>query len=229
VLLLCAAALAATVSWGAYVDAFVGLGALASLTLKGRRPGSRALAAAAAAALVFAGSLFLSRPGAVVTRAIRTRVRFLGGTPLRGPVGPLQNADSSRSRLDNAIDSLSYLASHPLGGVGIGQFSNQQISRGRESDQRKNPFTGWLAAAAGMGAGGPLVLAGALGLVLGRARERQSSGGARALSIALILLAAVQALHTGAYLDLAWWFPVALAVVIADSAASSRKSGPPLG
>jgi hypothetical protein len=30
----------------------------------------------------------------------------------------------------------------------------------------------------------------------------------------LLLLAAVQALHTGAYLDLAWWFPVSLALVV---------------
>jgi hypothetical protein len=197
---LCALALAATISWGAYIDGFVCICVFTGLILKRRSFGSRRLAAAGAVVLVLGVPLFLSRPGAVVRDAIRTRVHYLKATPLTGPVGPLDSADSSRQRLDNAIDSLSRFSSHALRGIGLGQL--------------RHPLSGWLAAAAEMGAGGPLVLGGAIAFGFRKARKMRWAGGDRALSIALLLMAAVQALHTGAYLDLAWWFPLSLALVI---------------
>jgi hypothetical protein len=213
VFVLCALALVATVSWGAYVDGLVCIGGFAGLTLKRSRSGWRQLAAAGALVLFLVVPLLLSRPGAAVRDAIRTRVRHLRGTPLTGPLGPLDSADSSRPRLDNAIDSLRRFSSHALKGIGLGQLPY--------------PHSGWLAAAAEMGAGGPLVLGGALALGFRKARKTRSLGGYRALSFALLLMAAVQALHMGAYLDLAWWFPLSLALVLLTE--ESRTDAVPPG
>ena len=197
---LSALALVTTISWGAYVDFLVCAAAFAGLALKGSRTGLRRLAAAGAVLTVLAVPLFLSRPGAVVRDAVLMRIRYLRKTPLSGPLGPLDLADSSRLRLDQAIGSLRNFAAYPLGGIGLGQI--------------RKPTSGWLSAAAEMGAGGPLLLGGALALGCRRARRMRRAGEGGAMSAALLLMAAVQALHSGAYLDLAWWFPVSLAFVL---------------
>ena len=82
---------------------------------------------------------------------------------------------------------------------------------------------GWLAIAAEMGGGGPLVLGGALAIAFGHACRTSQTGSARALPFALLLLATVQPLHLGAYRDLAWWFPLSLSVVVSTAGRSPRS------
>jgi hypothetical protein len=93
----------------------------------------------------------------------------------------------------------------------------------------RDPWCGWLAIAAETGVSGPVVLAAFLLVVLLRRRARRKEGAVepddllwRVTVPALVLLAAVEQAHTGSYIDLWWWYPLAVALVLANPAA-----GPP--
>ncbi|MEO8432626.1 MAG: O-antigen ligase family protein [Acidobacteriota bacterium] len=222
------AAIAASVSWGAYVDAAVVLAA-ASLYRTSRRSSSRRAAGVAAAAVALAAALALTTPPARrVLAAVGERLALLRNTTANEASGA---ADTPRVRLRNASHAWRLFAEHPWRGVGFGQFGRYawDVPKGperafEESLSRRDPWCGWLTIAAEAGFAGPLVLAAAVAIAARRAR-----GAAAGVVAALAALAVVQQIHTGSYIDLWWWYPLGLAAALgasADARSGALASGP---
>ncbi len=211
--LFCSAAILATVSWGAYGDFAVVLAATFALTSTREARASRA-----AGALLLAGLLCavaLSPVGRPVRAAIAERWGNLESTPLTGS-DPNRVKDSSWVRVRNLRHTTDLFAAHPVRGIGLGQFAIH-AERGSLSDASlRDPWCGWVAIGAAVGAGGPLLLAAALLLAVSGVVPRGAT--LAAVAIVLVLFAAFVQIHTGSYSDLWWWYPVSLAAVLSREA-----------
>lgn len=201
-----AAAILATVSWGAYVDfvaalVLLGVAFFRRLPRAGRR--RWALLVPIALLLIF----LLTPPGTAIRNAVRTRWGLLRETHTSTDAGSTAR-DSLWVRAENLRYTIRLIDRRPLTGVGLGQFgrSNAPDAPPPGSPVRDS-WCGWLAAAAEMGVLGPAVLAFALLLVAFRSARGRPGSLAVAAPI-LAGLAFVQQLHTGSYIDLWWWFPV---------------------
>jgi hypothetical protein len=204
-------AIAASVSWGAYVDLGVGAGTgLAVLWLGRRFPAGRtALVIVAAAFLVALAAL--SPPGRRVVGAVSQRLAMLAKTPLEENATEAQQQDSSWLRVRNLAHTSRLFRGHAVRGIGLGQFANYEKSGQPSRPSFKDPWCGWVAIAAEVGVLGPVVLLGALLLIL-RRWWRNRSGGLEDVAVpALLAIAFVQQFHTASFLDLWWWYPVSVA------------------
>ncbi|HEY6148617.1 MAG TPA: hypothetical protein VIZ69_13005 [Thermoanaerobaculia bacterium] len=224
-------AILATVSWGAYLD----LGAVLIVSLWGLRGRIRTApgpAATVAAALLLAlVAVAVSPMGRLVGNAAIERWRTLRETPVGEDVSARDVADSSWMRAENLRHTVGLIEQCPWKGVGLGQFRRYARTSGPSFiavAATRDPWCGWLSIAAETGLAGPVVLAAFLFVVLrrrARAREGAVEPGDllwRVTAPALVLLAAVEQAHTGSYIDLWWWYPLAVALVLAGPVA-----GPP--
>ncbi len=215
----------ATVSWGAYADLAVVL-AVSLWSLRERfRARPRVAAAVAAALALILLVAALSPPGRGATAAALQRFRRLLETPVSADASGSEVADSSWMRSENLRHTVELIRERPWRGVGLGQFG--QYARTTGSDfisvaSTRDPWCGWLAIAAEAGVAAPVVLAGLLLAVLvrwsaGRRPGRDVSDDTfqRATVPALLLLAVVQQVHTGSYIDLWWWYPLSVSLALA--------------
>lgn len=212
------AAAVATVSLGTLADLLVvavvfGLTA-ARTRLLSRRVIGRALAAAGVLLLVVA----VSPVGRPLVEAFVQRYRNLIDTPRVLRELPQDRQESSSVRFQNVGLTLEIIRSRPLLGIGLGQFRRYLPPERRHPLMVEKPWCGWLAIAAEMGVLGPTLLGGALLLVLARAKACELGQIARLAVATLVALAVVQQLHTGSFIDLWWWYPVALAGALAGGA-----------
>ncbi len=212
-------AIAASVSWGAYVDLAVGAAAgLASLWLSRRIPAGRKLLVIGAAVLVVALAA-LSPPGRRVAGAVSERWEKLAKTPLEENATEAQQQDSSWLRVRNLAHTSRLFRAHAIRGIGLGQFANYEKAGEPSRLSFEYPWCGWVAVAADVGVLGPPVLLGALLLILQRWR-RNRSGGLEDIAVpALLAIAAIQQFHTASFLDLWWWYPVSLASALCGPSA----------
>jgi hypothetical protein len=202
-----------TVSWGAYADVGVGLGALAVAAAFRHRPLEERTArwALGAAAVTLAIVLF-SPPGREMAHAVSNRFERLLGTPLTSSMPVSRNVDSSEIRYQGLLHEVHVFQSHPWRGVGLGQYKHHADSLPGPHASLRMIWCGWLGIAATEGILGPLILAGAILLVL---RQRGSGGfWESAAVVALVAVAVVQQFHTGSFIDLWWWYPVSVAAVL---------------
>ena len=224
-------AILATVSWGAYLD----LAAVLAIGLWGLRDRVRAAPGAAAAvgvALVLAlVGVAVSPMGQLVGNAAVERWRTLRETPVGEDVSASDVSDSSWMRAENLRHTVGLIEQYPWRGVGLGQFGRYARTSGPSFiavAATRDPWCGWLAIAAETGLSGPVVLAAFLIVVLRRRRARLREETVergdllwRVTAPALVLLAAVEQSHTGSYIDLWWWYPLAVALVLAGPAADT--------
>jgi len=225
------AAIAASVSWGAYADLAVVLvtAALWRASRGTRFSSARRLAAGLAAALLVLALALATPPGRRVAAAVGERLTLLKSTA----AGETESgADTPQVRLRNAEHAWNLFVANPWKGIGLGQFGRYAWDVGPvkpgtvpgaasfgDSLSRRDPWFGWLTIATEAGVAGPLVLAVAAGIVAFRARGRSAG-----LVAALAALAVVQQIHTGSYIDLWWWYPLSLAAVLGSEA----PEGPPV-
>jgi len=203
-------AILASLSVGAYADLTAVL--IVNMVVLPKRlhlTSRRALAAASVAVLLIALAA-ASPPGRrAATAASKRWAELVASTSV-------QIEDSPNVRTQNFLYTVKVFRHHWTRGIGFGQFGRYA----RESETGSTPFAdawcGWVAIAAQAGILGPLVLAGAIGLVLTRLRSRRSKDFVGPAVAALIAIAAVQQFHTGSYIDLWWWYPLSLAGVIAE-------------
>ncbi|MEP6995900.1 MAG: hypothetical protein ABI968_15365 [Acidobacteriota bacterium] len=218
------AAIAASVSWGAYADLLVVL-AVATVSLGARRATGRGFALGVAAALLLGALALATPPGRRVLGAVAERLELLKSTAV-GKDSAV--ADTPRVRMLNAAHAWRLFVENAPKGVGLGQFRRYawNVPEGGQGDfgesmSRRDPWFGWITVAAEAGVLGPLVLAAAVAIVALRARGR-----AAALAAALCALAVVQQVHTGSYIDLWWWFPLSLAAVLAAAGGDGAALAP---
>jgi hypothetical protein len=202
-------AILATVSWGAYGDFAVVLAATALFGLR-RRSGRSVLAPLLFAIVLCA--VVASPLGRPIRSAVAERWQMLRTTPLSGE-DPHFARDSTWVRLRNVRHSKKLFLEHPARGIGLGQFRFYALPevRGFPGLSLRDPWCGWLAIGAEMGFLGPVLLLAALTLA---AVPRAGKGGFAAVGGVLLLVAAFLELHTGSYVDLWWWYPVALGAVL---------------
>jgi O-antigen ligase len=222
-------AILATVSWGAYLDFAVVL-VVGLWGLRRRVRAAPAAAAAVGAALLLALVVVAVSPmGQLVSNAAIERWKTLLETPVGEDVAARDVGDSSWMRAENLRHTVGLIRQHPWRGVGLGQFGRYARTSGPSFiavAATRDPWCGWLAIAAEAGLAGPAVLAAFLLVVLLRRRARRKEGAGdpedlllRVTAPALVLLAAVEQAHTGSYIDLWWWYPLAVALVIASPVA----------
>ncbi len=220
----------ATVSWGAYADLAVVLAA-GLWTMRGwfRAKPRTAVLAVGILVLLLAG-LTLSPQGRAAVNAASQRWKMLLGTPVGEDVPAQDVSDSSWMRFENLRHTEKLAREYPWRGIGLGQFGRYAQASGSSFiavASTRNPWCGWLAIAAETGIAGPFVLAGFLLAVVwrrasGRVPASASGDGHRRVTVpALVLLALVQQIHTGSYIDLWWWYPLSVAMLLA------APSGPP--
>ena len=115
------AAIAASVSWGAYADLAVVLAAAAVWWVwrVSRRQSGRRFAAGFAAALVVLALAFATPPGRRVAAAVGERLALLKSTA-EGETA--SGADTPQVRLRNAAHAWSLFVESPWKGIGLGQF-----------------------------------------------------------------------------------------------------------
>ena len=221
-------AIAASVSWGAYVDLGVGAGTVLAALWLGRRFTAGRTALAILAAALFIALAALSPPGRRVAGAVSERWEQLAKTPLEENATEAQQQDSSWLRVRNLVHTFHLFRAHASRGIGLGQFANYEHP-GKENPGKpfqpsfKDPWCGWVAIAAEMGVPGPLVLLGSLLLILRRWRRNRSGGLGDVAVPALLAIAVVQQFHTGSYLDLWWWYPVGVAAVLSGPVGADRE------
>ncbi len=227
-------AILSTVSWGAYLDLASVL--VVSIWTLRERLRARPAAAVAVACAVLAAILAIgvSPIGRVVANAATERWRMLLGTPVGEDVPAEDVSDSSWMRSENVRHTVELIREYPWRGVGIGQFGLYARTSGPSfisTASTRAPWCGWLAIAAEAGLLGPVVLAGFLLAVLARrSAGRRSAGNVSddafrgVIAPALVLLAFVQQAHTGSYIDLWWWYPLSVALVLASP---STDASPP--
>lgn len=212
----------ATVSWGSYVDlAAAGL-VVAALAAR-RRDSRRRLLAGAAVLAVVLGAASFTGPGRVVRRAIAERWELLVATPVSTDEGAAGLADSTWMRTRNLKHTWELFRAHAVRGVGLGQFHRYALESAPYMVQRatRDPWCGWLAVAAEAGVAGPLLLAFPIALLLTRYFRARPADRVPAV-LALAALAAAQQLHTGSYMDLWWWYPLAAGAVLAGDPSRER-------
>jgi hypothetical protein len=217
----------ATVSWGSYVDLAAAGGVL--LVAAARRGESRRWLLAGAAGLVLVvGAAALTGPGRVVRGAIAERWELFTRTPVATDEGAAGLADSTWMRARNLRHTREIFEAYPLRGVGLGQFRRYALENAPYMIQRatRDPWCGWLASAAEMGVLGPLLIASPIALLL--VLWWKSRRPRLPLVAALAVLAVVQQLHTGSYLDLWWWYPLSVGAAIGGDPAerAERSDGP---
>jgi hypothetical protein len=222
-------AILATVSWGAYLDLAVVL-VVGLWGLRRRVRAAPAAAAAVGAALLLALVVVAVSPmGQLVSNAAIERWKTLLETPVGEDVAARDVGDSSWMRAENLRHTVGLIRQYPWRGVGLGQYGRYARTSGPSFiavAATRDPWCGWLSIAAEAGLAGSAVLAAFLLVVLlrGRARRKEGAGDPedlfrRATAPALVLLAAVQQAHTGSYIDLWWWYPLAVALVLASPVA----------
>ncbi len=216
---LCSVAILATVSWGAYGDFAVVLAATFALASPREAGPSRTAGALVLAGLLLA--LALTPLGQPVRSAVAERWQNLQSTPLTG-TDPNRARDSSWVRVRNFRHTAELFATHPLRGIGLGQFPLRAVSGGVSDLSLRDPWCGWIAIAAMVGAAGPALLAAALLLAVTAAPARRPS--ASGVAVVLVLFAAFAQIHTGSFSDLWWWYPVSLAAVFSREAWISPSS-----
>lgn len=222
---LAAAALASTVSWGAYADgatALCGVAGAAAWTFDrgARRRFLAAFVGFAVVAMLLVGLV----AGGRVSQAVKTRIGTLSHTPLSGDSAPGVAIDSTRERLDNARDAIALFRSRPVAGIGLGQFSRFQMSVLGRSRDIANPWSGWFAIAAETGFLGPVVLLGVLVLPL-RFGLRSGERFPRLFVPAAVALLFVQQIHLAAYISLTWWFPAAFLALVTHLGSLTTEHG----
>ena len=218
----------ATVSWGAYAD----LAAVVLAGIWGLRERLRATPRAAGAVIVVLAIILsfgiFSPTGRGAANAAAERLRRLLETPVGEKTEARDVSDSSWIRFENLRHTTELIREFPGRGVGLGQFGLYAKKEGPSDlavSATRDPWCGWLAIAAEVGLLGPPILALFLLLVVWRrsaaSRRDETPGGAlaRVTAPALILLAVVQQLHTASYIDLWWWYPVSVAMVLSAPAA----------
>jgi hypothetical protein len=211
--LLLVIAMLSTVSLGVYADLTVLLVAFAAVAFRAHRLSLRALGRAMAILGVIVLGTALTPWGRALGSALAERYRNLEAVPeaLRQPDSQLQ--ESSWIRIRNVTLSFEMIGTRPLTGIGLGQFARYLTPERRNPRWIEQSWCGWLGIAAEMGLFGPLLLVGALLLVLGQPR----GGGVASLAVpVLVAIAVIQQVHTGSFIDLWWWYPVSLAVVLAQ-------------
>jgi len=212
-------AIAASVSWGAYVDLAVGAGAgLAALWLGHQIPAGRKLLVIGAAVLVVALAA-LSPPGRRVASAVSERWEMLAKTPLEENATEAQQRDSSWLRVRNLAHTSRLFRAHAVRGIGLGQFESYEKSGEPSRLSFEDPWCGWVAIAAEVGVLGPPLLLGALLLILRRWRRGRAGGLEDVAVPALLAIAVVQQFHTASFLDLWWWYPVSVASALCGPSA----------
>lgn len=224
--LLLTTTIAATISLGAYADlgALVVAGSVV-LVRSGRVRGRNLAAAAALTALLVTAAVF-SPWGRPFRSALVERYHNILAAREALPAMNPELPESSFVRISNAGLLVDLFRSRPLAGYGLGQFAIVAKARHVDPVVATDPWCGWLAIAAEMGIIGPLLLAGALALVL-RRRERSSADAFTALAVpAIVAVAVVQQLHTASFIDLWWWYPVALAGVLAAPRVPAAEAAP---
>ena len=156
-----------------------------------------------------------TRPGRTVARAISQRFELFFSTSVETEEGAAGLADSTWMRIRNARHTRDLFLAHPVRGVGLGQFRKHALESAPYMIQRStwDPWCGWLASAAEMGFVGPLLLAFPIAVVLSRHLGTPRTERLPAVA-AILALAAVMQLHTGSYIDLWWWYPLAAAAVL---------------
>jgi hypothetical protein len=214
-------AIAATISWGAFAD----LGALLlGLVFAARRSGTlrpRQAGVVLAGAVVVLVLFGISPPGRRAARAVLERAELLLKTPL-STSAPVRSAPAGRGnslwvRYYGARHTISLARRYPVGGIGLGQYRRYvagTLLGGGARHVRIDAWCGWLAAAAEMGWLGPGLIVGALALVGFSARRSGRTGRRIAVVSGLLLLAAVEQLHTASYVDLWWWYPLSVAAAL---------------
>ena len=221
----------ATVSWGAYAD----LGAVLVAGLWGLRERFRAtpraaIAAVAAIALVVS-AVTLSPVGRSAAGAAAARWRMLLGTRVGEEFSARDVSDSSWMRFENLRHTAELIREYPSRGVGLGQFSLYARKEGptfMDVSATRDPWCGWLAISAEAGLLAPAALSLFLLVVVWRRsarRDPQETSGAalaRVTAPALVLLALVQQLHTASYIDLWWWYPLSVALVLSAPTVEPR-------
>jgi hypothetical protein len=223
-------AILATVSWGAYLDLAAVL-AVGVWGLRGRIRAAPGAAAAVGAVLLLSLVVVAVSPmGRLVSNAALERWRMLLETPMGESVSAGDVGDSSWMRAENLRHTVGLIRQYPWRGVGLGQFGRYARTSGPSFiavAATRDPWCGWLAIAAEAGLSGPVLLAAFLLVALWRRRVRRRDLAVvepddplrRVVAPALVLLAAVQQAHTGSYIDLWWWYPLAVALVLAGPAA----------
>jgi hypothetical protein len=215
----------ATISLGSYADLLV---LSVSLMVVSWRNGwlskpvlGRLLASLGVVALAIAFSP-LGRP---IGDAMTRRYRNVLATPeaLRQANPELQ--ESAWLRVRNAQLAVEMLKTRPFVGIGLGQFMPYLPIERRPALRLEEPWCGWLTLAAEVGLLGPCLLVAVL--VLARRASAGSEDDMASLCVpALLTLAVVQQVHTASFIDLWWWYPVSLAVVLAlEGPESPRADG----
>jgi hypothetical protein len=213
-------AIAASVSWGAYVDLAVGAAAIAASLWLGRHSAFRPLGLLVVAAVLLVALAALSPPGRRATKAIWQRWEMLSRTPLEENVTEAERQDSSWLRVRNVAHTFRLFRDHAAVGIGLGQFAMYERSGGSSSPTFRDPWCGWVTIAAQMGVLGPLILLGAIVLPLRRLRKEGFAGFEGIAVPAILAIAVVQQLHTGSFLDLWWWYPVSVAAFLSGPSAA---------
>ncbi len=217
-------AIVASVSWGAYVDTAAGLTVSVIVLLWSRGFSARGI-------LVAAGLLFLvvvlagvSPPGRRVIAAAESRYGLLLQTPV-APERMAPEVDSSWVRFRNLAHTAALFRSRVKRGIGLGQFANYASGPGGEALRFRDPWCGWIAVGAEMGVLGPALLIGAMGFALRRRLSSMTADAFGAVSPVLLFVCAIQQLHTASYIDLWFWYPLSLALVLAAPPESPSPNG----
>ena len=207
-------AIGASVSWGAYADAAAGLIASAIVLVRLRGLSARSIAMAAGILSLVVLLAGVAPAGRRAISAATSRFGWLLQTPIAPERMTLEVMDSSWVRFRNVAHTSALFRGRVTRGVGLGQFPDYAREPGTDAGWFRDPWCGWLAIGAEMGMLGPLLLLSALLLTLGvwwlsPSREPFESAGP-----ALVAVCAVMQMHTGSYIDLWFWYPLSLGLVL---------------
>ncbi len=215
-------AIGASVSWGAYADAAAGLIASAIVLVRFRGLSARSIAMVAAILTLVALLAGVSPAGRRAFSATTSRFGWLLQTPVAPERMTPEVMDSSWVRFRNLAHTWALFRSRVTRGVGLGQFADYAGEPGGDAGWFRDPWCGWLAIGAEMGMFGPLLLLSALLLTLGVWWLSPPRAPFESAGPALVAVCAVMQMHTGSYIDLWFWYPLSLALVL-----SARTTGEP--
>ncbi len=201
---------AISLSWGAYADVFVVLGA-AALQMRGSPRENRATYRRLGGVLAAVVLLAAATP---LRQALLGRLDRLSRTPIDTTTS-VRDPDSLRSRIINLHHTMFLFESAPVTGIGIGQF--RQRTGAQPGSFEESPWFGWAASAALFGLLGPLLIAAGPLLVVQAARPRS-----QLIAAGTVAFAVVDQIHTASFIDLHWWFPLAVALVLCRAEDSGR-------
>jgi hypothetical protein len=215
--------LVATLSWGGYADLLAVVLALVLSLRPSKTALRKTLMWGSAGLFVLLALVLFSPAGHRVKEVASDRFRLLRQTLAERSDAPTGMADSAWVRYRGVQRSIQFLARRPIRGVGLGQYALAAREAG-QSPGFANAWCGWIASASEMGVLGPVLLLGALLLGFRRMQRLPAGSWRRAGTAACLAFAMVAQIHTGSYVDLWWWFPVALAVVISASPSLSESA-----